>query len=130
MMISLLAVTLGAMIALAATLLAEIIRTRRERILVLSQLRYDSYLGFMLAVVRANDALHTISADDQDCTAHVATAMRDSGLYPARERLLVKPHPVVEDVEQVGAVDREEGGPLLEGGLGTRAEAVDADEQT
>ncbi|MFJ9026400.1 hypothetical protein ACIRPU_41565 [Streptomyces sp. NPDC102259] len=35
-----------------------------------------------------------------------------------------KQHPVIEDVEQVGAVDREEGGPLLEGGPGTRAEAV------
>jgi hypothetical protein len=88
-MMSLLAVTLGAVIALTATLLAEIIRTRREHTLVLSGLRYNAYLDFMAAAVRANDALHAISTDDQDRTADVATAMRESGLYRARELLLV-----------------------------------------
>jgi hypothetical protein len=92
-MISLLAVTLGAMIALAATLLAETIRTRRERATVLSQLRYDSYLGFLLAIVQANDSLHAISVGDRDQATEVAAAMRNSGIYTARERLLVTGSP-------------------------------------
>jgi hypothetical protein len=89
LMISLLAVTLGAVIALTATLLAESIRARRERAAVLTKLRHDAYLGFVLAAVRANDALHAISVGDRDGNACVSEAMRDSGLYPARERLLV-----------------------------------------
>ncbi|WP_367325943.1 hypothetical protein [Streptomyces sp. HUAS ZL42] len=92
-MISLLAVILGAVIALAASLLAELIRTRRERAAVLTKLRYDAYLGFVLATVRANDALHAISVGDQDGNTSVPEAMRDSGLYPARERLLVTGSP-------------------------------------
>lgn len=92
-MISLLAVTLGAVIALAATLLAETIRTRRERLSVLNQVRYDSYLTFVQAVVRANDALHEISTDREDRAADVPAAMRDSGLYLARERLIVTGSP-------------------------------------
>jgi len=87
-MISLLAVALGAVIALAATVLAETLRARSERTGVLRHVRYDSYLGFILAGVQANDALHVLSVGHQAAAADVAAAMRDSGLYAARERLL------------------------------------------
>jgi hypothetical protein len=88
-MVSLLAVAVGAVIALAATLIAETIRTRREHALVISRLRYDACLDFVLAFVCANEALRAIGADGRDRAAEVAAAMSDSGLYAARERLLV-----------------------------------------
>jgi hypothetical protein len=56
-MISLLAVALGAVIALAATLGAETLRARSEHARVLAQLRYDCCLEFLVAYVRASDAL-------------------------------------------------------------------------
>src|SRR5436190_19191177 len=80
-MVSLLAVTLGAVIALTATVLGENLRGRRERAAVLSRLRYDSYLNFALAFVRANDALRDINTDDCDRRADVAVAIRDSDVY-------------------------------------------------
>jgi hypothetical protein len=88
-MMPLLAAALGAMIALTSTLLAEFVRARRERVVVLDQVRYESYLGFMLAIQRANDLLRTVPASSDEPAALVAAAMRDSGLYDARERLLV-----------------------------------------
>jgi hypothetical protein len=88
-MIPLLATALGATIALTSTLLAEIFRTRRERTTVLDQVRYDSYLGFVVAIQRAQDLLRTVPADGRDPTVDVVAVMRESGLYDARERLLI-----------------------------------------
>jgi hypothetical protein len=87
-MISLLAVTLGAVIALGATLGAERLRARSEDSRVLARLRYDCYLEFLVACVKANDALRSIASNGPVTAADVAGAMRDSGLYVARERLL------------------------------------------
>ena len=94
-MISLLAVALGAVIALAATLGAETLRARSEHARVLAQLRYDCYLDFLVAYVRANDALRAICVSGQATPTAVAEAMRDSGLYVARERLLATGSPAV-----------------------------------
>ena len=94
-MISLLAVALGAVIALAATLGAEALRARSEHARVLAQLGYECYLEFLAAYVRANDALRAICASGQATPAGVADAMRDSGLYIARERLLATGSPAV-----------------------------------
>jgi len=88
-MIALLAAALGATIALMSTLLAEVFRIRRARAVVLDQVRYESYLGFVLAIQRAQDLLRTVPADSRDRAADVAAVMRASGLYDARERLLV-----------------------------------------
>jgi hypothetical protein len=92
---SLLAVTLGAVIALAATLGAETLRARSEHARVLAQLRYDCYLEFLMAYVRANDALRAISVGGQATPAGVADVMRGSGLYIARERLLATGSPAL-----------------------------------
>ena len=94
-MISLVAVVLGAVIALAGTLCVELIRTRREHGLVLSRLRYDCYLDYMQAFVRANDALRGLSVDGSAEATDVSVAMRGSGIYEARERLLVTGAPQV-----------------------------------
>lgn len=92
-MISMLAVVLGAVIALAGTLCVELIRTRREHGLVLARLRYDCYLDYMQAFVRANDTLRAVSAGGSAGSADVSAAMRGSGIYEARERLLVTGSP-------------------------------------
>lgn len=55
------AVALGATIALAAGPMTESLRARRAKAAVLSQVRHDSSLGFILALVRPNDSLHAIS---------------------------------------------------------------------
>ena len=94
-MISLLAVALGAVIALAATLGAETLRARSEHARVRAQLRYDCYLEFLVAYVRANDALRAICFSGQATSASVADAMRGTGLYVARERLLATGSPAV-----------------------------------
>ena len=88
-MIPLLATALGAVIALASTLLVEIVRSRRAHAAALDQVRYEAYLGFVLAIQRAQDLLSTVPADSRDPAAEVVDAMRTSGLYEARERLLV-----------------------------------------
>ncbi|NUR29057.1 MAG: hypothetical protein HOV83_24980 [Catenulispora sp.] len=92
-MISVVAVVLGAVIALTGTLCVELIRTRREHGLVLSRLRYDCYLDYMQAFVRANDTLRTVSVDGSARPSEVSAAMRASGVYEARERLLVTGSP-------------------------------------
>jgi hypothetical protein len=89
------AVALGAVIALAATLGAEALRARSEHSRVLAQLRYDCYLEFLEGYVRANDSLRSIGLDGRATPAGVADAMRDSGLYLARERLLATGSPAV-----------------------------------
>src|SRR5690242_9399061 len=94
-MISLLAVVLGAGIALAATLAAETLRARSEHRRILAELRYHTYLDFLVACARANDALRAISVDGGATAAGVADAMRESGLYVARERLLATGSPEV-----------------------------------
>jgi hypothetical protein len=88
-MVPLLAAVLGATIALTSTLLAEVFRTRRERTTVLDQVRYDSYLGIVVALQRAQDLLRTIPADGHDPAVDVVAVMRESELYDARERLLI-----------------------------------------
>lgn len=93
---SLLAVVVGALIALAATLSAEALRSRRDRAAVLDQVRYDTYLTFLAAVVATNDALHALSVTPgRPQPTEVATAVRSSGLYGARERLLVTGSPAM-----------------------------------
>src|SRR5438876_6785058 len=94
-MISLLAVALGAVIALVAALGAETLRARSEHARVLAQLRYDCYLEFLVAHVRANDALRAICVSGQATPAGVADAMSGSDLYVARERLLATGSPAV-----------------------------------
>lgn len=68
---------------------------RSEHARVLAQLRYDCYEEFLEAYVRANDALRTICVSRQATPAGVAEAMRDCGLYLARERLLATGSPAV-----------------------------------
>jgi hypothetical protein len=94
-MTALLAVALGAVIALAATLLAETLRARSAHATLLSQVRYEGYLGYIVAYIAANDALHAIAVRGAEANAddEVGDAMRRSGLYAARERLLITGSP-------------------------------------
>ena len=94
-MLSLLAVTLGAVIALAATLGAEALRARSEHARVLARLRYDCYLEFLVANVRATDALRAVCVSGQATPTGVVDAMRGSGLYIARERLIATGSPAM-----------------------------------
>jgi hypothetical protein len=90
---SVVAAAVGAGIALVATVVADLLRSRRDRLMSVRGVRQECYLLFMLALQQANDALRAIGPDDADRSTAAGAALRESGLYGARERLLVTGSP-------------------------------------
>jgi hypothetical protein len=90
--------SIGAALALAATLLAHLLRSRDTRDRDNLADRRKSYLDFVFAVEAAHAALRLLadaSKGDVDILRGTREVMGESGVYGARERLLVSAHPAV-----------------------------------
>jgi hypothetical protein len=74
---------------LTASVLLEWFRSRSARRFSNEQARLECYVTFAIALQQANDGLRAISPAESDRDVRVRMAMQASGLYSARELLLI-----------------------------------------
>jgi len=88
----------GAAVALSATLLSYVLRSRDERGRAHRADRQQSYLDFMLALDGAHARLREVAEPTRTATdldRDTGRAVSDSKVYEARERLLMSASPAV-----------------------------------
>jgi len=91
-LLPLIAATVGAVIALSGTLLADVRRDRQQRDRDNQQVRREIYVAFALALNEAHDGLRQMgnsSAPARERPAAASRVLTEAGVYGARERLLM-----------------------------------------